>query len=87
MALQLVTTDELTNLKEEILKEVRAMFQKYSPQPYKKWIKSNEVRELLKISPGTLQALRVNGTLKFTKVGGIIYYERAHVQELLEGGR
>ena len=86
MALQLITPEDLKNLKEEILAEMRAMLQKYSPAPYKTWLKSNEVKELLKISPGTLQTLRINGTLKYNKIGGIIYYEQEHVQELL-GGR
>ena len=87
MALQLITPEDLKNLKEEILAEVGAMFQKYSPAPSKTWLKSNEVKELLKISPGTLQTLRVNGTLKYSKIGGIIYYEQAHVQQLLGGGK
>lgn len=82
MALQVVTPDDLKNFKEEILAEVRAIFQKYSPAPYKRWLKSEEVRKLLKISSGTLQTLRLNGTLKFSKVGGIIYYDQEHVQEL-----
>ena len=30
---------------------------------------------MLRISPGTLQNLRVNGTLAYTKIGGIIYYK------------
>ena len=59
------------------------MFQKYSPASNNKWLKSSEVRKLLKISPGTLQTLRANGTLKYSKVGGIIYYDQDHVQELL----
>jgi len=85
MALQLITPDDLKNFKEEILSEVRALFQKYSPAPYKRWLKSNEVRKLLKISSGTLQAFRLKGTLKYSKVGGIIYYDQDHVQELLKG--
>lgn len=82
MALQVLTTDDLLKFKEEILAEIRAIFQKYSPTPYKRWLKSNEVRKLLKVSSGTLQTLRLNGTLKFSKVGGIIYYDQDHVHQL-----
>jgi hypothetical protein len=39
------------------------------------WLKSSEVRKLLKISSGTLQNLRINGTLNFYKIGGILYYK------------
>ena len=52
-------------------------------QQQKKWLKSNEVRELLNISPGTLQNLRINGTLTYTRVGGILFYESAHIDKLL----
>jgi hypothetical protein len=33
----------------------------------KKWLKAHEVRRLLKISPGTLQTLKANGTIPYTK--------------------
>lgn len=33
-----------------------------TPEP-KKWLKSYQVKNMLRISPGTLQTLRVNGTL------------------------
>jgi hypothetical protein len=82
MALHVITPDDLKSFKEEILAEVRALLQKHSPTLYKKWLKSDEVRKLLKVSSGTLQTLRRNGTLKFSKVGGIIYYEQEHVHEL-----
>jgi hypothetical protein len=83
MAIQVITAEDLKKFKEEILTEIRSMIQRHSDGGCKKWLKSNEVRKLLKISPGTLQALRVKGTLKYSKVGGIIYYDREHVEKLL----
>jgi hypothetical protein len=83
MALQVITTEDLKNFKEHILSEIHEIFQRYHPAPYKTWLKSNEVRKLLKVSPGTLQTLRLNGTLKYSKVGGIIYYDQDHVNQLL----
>jgi predicted site-specific integrase-resolvase len=53
----------------------------------KKWLKSNEVRKLLNISPGTLQNLRINGTLRYTKMGSIIYYKQEDINKVLEGNR
>jgi hypothetical protein len=49
----------------------------------KQWLKSAEVRQLLKISPGTLQNLRVNGTLRYSKVGSIIYYKYDDILKIL----
>jgi predicted site-specific integrase-resolvase len=56
-----------------------------SPNEPQKWLKSYQVKNLLKISPGTLQNLRVNGTLKFTKIGGMFYYNNEDIQKLLQG--
>ena len=50
----------------------------------KKWLKSPEVRELLSISTGTLQNLRINGTLPYTKIGGVIYYDYDEILKILE---
>jgi isocitrate dehydrogenase kinase/phosphatase len=36
------------------------------------------------VSPGTLQNLRVNGTLPFTKIGGVIFYDYDDIQRMLE---
>ena len=43
--------------------------------------------ELLQVSPGTLQNLRINGTLPYTKVGGIIYYDAAEIQNVMDANR
>ena len=36
------------------------------------------------ISPGTLQNLRINGTLPYTKIGGVLYYDQREIMEVLE---
>ncbi|GET21393.1 MULTISPECIES: helix-turn-helix domain-containing protein [Prolixibacter] len=81
---QLVTTHDLQNLKEELLSDFRKLLKEQNHQPVKKWLKSYEVRKLLNISPGTLQNLRINGTLPYTKIGGVIYYEQSDIQQMLE---
>lgn len=47
------------------------------------WLDGNEVRKLLKISERTLQTLRSNGTLAYSKVGGKLYYRRQDLQKAL----
>jgi hypothetical protein len=39
---------------------------------------------MLGISPGTLQTLRINGTIPYTKVGGIIFYDKKDIQKIME---
>ena len=84
MPTEIVTTDDLREFKIEILQEFKKILQEHHGQPAKKWLKSYEVRKLLGISPGTLQNMRVNGTLPYTKIGGVIYYEQSDIQQMLE---
>ena len=43
-----------------------------------------KLEKMLNISPGTLQNLRVNGTITYTKIGGILYYSSSDLEKLLE---
>jgi hypothetical protein len=81
---QMVTIEDLLILKSDLLNGIRKLLKEASGQPVKKWLKSHEVRKLLDISPGTLQNLRVNGTLPFTKIGGVIYYDQEDIKEMLQ---
>lgn len=85
MAASIITLEDLQNFKKELLEEIKKLLGERSTgtlQP-RKWLKSHEVRRLLTISPGTLQHLRVNGTLPFTKIGGVIYYDNDDIQKML----
>ncbi len=84
--MELATVDDLRQMKNEIIEEVRKLIPVRNSQQ-KKWLKSKEVRELLLCSPGTLQNLRINGTLEFTKLGGTIYYSYDSVMKRLEENR
>ena len=64
-----------------LLTELKELIQ---AKTQKQWLKSNEVRKLLNISPGTLQNMRINGTLSYTKIGGIIYYSSTDIDKVLE---
>lgn len=52
---------------------------------HKEWLRSSEVRTMLKISAGTLQNLRISGTLPFRKIGGSMYYDKSVIEKILEG--
>jgi len=84
MPTQIITTDDLREFKVELFRELRKMFLEHHGQPAKKWLKSYEIRKLLGISPGTLQNLRVNGQLPFTKIGGVLFYDFEDVRKMLE---
>ncbi len=83
MAIEVLTKDDLNQFKTELFSEISQLLSA-TPQNKQKWLKSKEVLELLTISPGTLQNLRINGTLTFTKIGGTIYYDQEDINKLLE---
>ena len=83
MSVQIPTTEDLEQFKSELFTEIKSIL-KSDGQPIKKWLKSYEVKKILKVSPGTLQTLRINGTLQYTKLGGIIYYDYDHIQKTMQ---
>ncbi|NJK96525.1 MAG: helix-turn-helix domain-containing protein [Chloroflexia bacterium] len=82
MPAQIITTDDLWEFKIELLEELKRLLKENRGQTSKKWLKSPEVRKLLNISPGTLQNLRINGTLPYTKIGGALYYDYEDIQKI-----
>jgi hypothetical protein len=82
MPVELLTKEDLYHFRSELIKEIRELLQKN--QQSKKWLKTDEVKKLLKISPGTLQTLRINGTLQFSRIGNIIYYDAEHIETVLK---
>ena len=87
MPTSIITTDDLREFKMELLDDIKNLLAKQSSGKVKKYLKSSEVMDLLQISPGTLQNLRINGTLPYTKVGGIIYYDVEEIQKVMEENR
>ena len=87
MPTSIITTDDLREFKMELLDDIKNLLAKQSKGRLKKYLKSSEVMDLLQVSPGTLQNLRINGTLPYTKVGGIIYYDAEEIQKVMDANR
>ena len=83
MTMEILTKADLLEFKTELLADIRNALKFSESNTTKKWLKSKEVRALLNISPGTLQTLRINGTLTYTKIGGIMYYDQLDIDKLL----
>lgn len=86
MSLEIMTKSDLMEFKSDLFKELKAFLAPEKPMN-KKWLRSSEVRKLLGISSGTLQTLRNNGTLKFTKIGGTMYYSTEAINKVLDGSK
>ena len=87
MPLELLTIEDLHQFRGEMILEFKKMLSRKDNVDSKKLLKSREVRKLLRISTGTLQNLRRNETLRFTKVGGTIYYEYKDIERLVSRGK
>lgn len=86
MAIEVITREDLNEFRHLLLNDIKELL-KANTQPAKQWLKSKEVRKLLNISPGTLQTLRINKTLSYTKIGGILYYNNADIEKLLSANK
>lgn len=81
--IEIVSKEDLLQFKNELIQEIRLIIKSANPET-KQWLRSRDVRKMLKISPGTLQTLRINGTLRFTKVGSIMFYKYEDIVRLLD---
>ena len=83
---QIITREDLNEFRSLLLTDLKEILNTKS-QAQKKWLKSSEVRKLLNISSGTLQNFRINGTITYTKIGGIIYYASNDIEKVLENNK
>jgi len=81
----LITRNDLEAFRSEILSAIRdgANQQNLIPE----LLKSSDVRRILKCSHATLQTLRSNGTLPFSKVNGTMYYRTEDLRDMLNKNR
>jgi len=86
-ASQLVTIDDLRDLEKRIVQTLLIALKLPANTAPKKWMKSHEVRRMLKISPGTLQNLKNTGVIPYTKIGGVHFFDNEDIQRLLEMGK
>ena len=85
---------EIVNIEARTFEAMLSVFQTFSDRldtlcrlygdiEEKKWLDNQEVCLLLKVSPRTLQTLRDNGTLAFTKIGNRTYYRQEDVERVI----
>lgn len=85
MTNELLTREDLQHFRTQLLNELKEVLQQTN-QTTKQWLKSSEVRKMLGISHGTLQNLRINRSLPYTKLGGIMFYKYEDIEKILEAG-
>jgi len=83
MAQEIITLQDLEAFRLQLLNDLKELLS-HQNQPNRQWLRSAEVRKLLQISHGTLQNLRINGTLPYKKIGGIIYYKLEDIDRIFD---
>lgn len=82
MRVEIVTKEDLDQFRQVLLADLTRMLRR--PDPVQPWLKSYEVRKLLKISAGTLHRLRSKGVLPYSRIGGMFLYKYEDVQKMVE---
>ena len=83
MAIEVVTKEDLEEFRTRLLGDLGKLLSEFQPKPVRPWLKGTEVRKLLQISDGTLQALRISGQLRSSKVGGSHYYRYDDIERMM----
>jgi len=84
MPREIITTDDLREFKIELLDEIKKLLKTSSTAGTKKYLKSSEMKRMLNVTSGTLQTLRINGTLPYTKIGSLIFYDAEEIYKLMK---
>lgn len=77
------TFEEFSMKLESFIQKVSGLYNGIENRRLKKWLDSEDVCRTLNISPRTLQTLRDNGTLAFSKLGNKTYYLDEDVQSII----
>lgn len=82
-----ITVEYLENFRKELISEIKQLLDERlgNQEPTTEWLSKKEAMNLMKIkSSTTLETLRKNGTLPYTKLGGKFLYNRESIQKLLK---
>lgn len=75
---------ELSGAIKEMKAQILILKQTRTEKFKQEWIDGQQVIDALNISKRTLQSLRDNGTLPYSRVNGKFYYKVADLEKLLE---
>ncbi|MBL7684263.1 MAG: helix-turn-helix domain-containing protein [Flavipsychrobacter sp.] len=85
MEIEIVTKGYLQAFRLQLLEDIKRLVQPSTIQE-KKWLRTSEVRAMLKISAGTLQNLRIKAILHPVKLSNMWFYDANEIEKLFESG-
>jgi len=87
MKINVLTVEEFIQMKLELINEIKETISKDFSKQTASWLRTSDVRKILKISNSSVQNLRNSGILKYSKIQGTIFYKTTDVENLLEANR
>ena len=78
------TFEELVSRLGQFVKRMDSINRQRSGRRMSDWMDNQDVCQVLKISPRTLQTLRDSGRLPYSKINNRIYYRPEDVERLIE---
>ena len=77
------TFERMLSKLESFTERMEQLYRLHGSREMSEWLDNQDVCLLLKISPRTLQTLRDNGTLAFSRISHKIYYKPEDVEKIL----
>ncbi|MEC4115254.1 DNA-binding protein [Myroides pelagicus] len=77
-----ITKEDLRLFAQTIIGELKELLVKQNKESSLEWVKAKVARQLLSISPASLQTLRISGKLQYRKILGSYYYNRKDIMNL-----
>ncbi|MDM1680876.1 DNA-binding protein [Myroides odoratimimus] len=77
-----ITKEDLRLFAQTIIEELKEILAKQNKENSLDWVKAKVARQLLSISPASLQTLRISGKLQYRKILGSYYYNRKDIMNL-----
>ncbi|MBB1140717.1 DNA-binding protein [Myroides sp. WP-1] len=77
-----ITKEDLRLFAQTIIGELKEILTKQNKESSLDWVKAKVARQLLSISPASLQTLRISGKLQYRKILGSYYYNRKDIMNL-----
>lgn len=84
MAVNILTQEDLQQFKTEFFTQLKTLLAEMPKTSQKQWLRSYEIKKMIGISSGTLQTMRNNKTIAYTKVGSLTFYAYEDVVKLME---
>ncbi|MDM1380895.1 MULTISPECIES: DNA-binding protein [Myroides] len=79
-----ITKEDLRLFAQTIIGELKELLVKQNKETSLEWVKAKVARQLLSISPASLQTLRMSGKLQCRKILGSYYYNTKDIMNLFK---